>query len=415
MSCNNVQILNFNHNIVEIGSDNKLIITDNVKCNSITIPQPVTNILQINSPGPQGPQGPSGSGGGGGNIDTGSFATTGSNTFIGNQIISGSIILKTPISGSLTFTGSKISLKSPEGFDSVLLYSYNGYSGGDSAYGVIQVDKTGGQKVVIEPTGVGLFNGNLSANAKLQFNGATGSFTNLPDNGISDNTLTVAANINGITIPADSKGIIDLGGLATTGSNTFIDNQIVTGSVNITGSLTLNGVTGNLRPYKVYTALLSQGGGSSTQELIAGNTLLLGVTYYVFINEDNVDLTIFGAPNSNEGTYFVCTQVGNLPGNVNISLQYNTGAPVARILENTIGDIWFTYLNIGEYEINSNALFIGNKTTCITSQSAYEDTGVTFIYRDNVNLIYIETKDFFTQISANDILSGTMLEIRVYN
>ena len=55
MSCNNVQILNFNHNIVEIGSDNKLVITDNVKCNSITIPQPVTNILQINSPGPQGP------------------------------------------------------------------------------------------------------------------------------------------------------------------------------------------------------------------------------------------------------------------------------------------------------------------------------------------------------------------------
>jgi len=70
MSCNNVQILNFNHNIVEVGSDNKLIITDNVKCNSITIPQPVTNILQINSPGPQGPAGL--------NADTGSFVTTGS-------------------------------------------------------------------------------------------------------------------------------------------------------------------------------------------------------------------------------------------------------------------------------------------------------------------------------------------------
>ena len=70
MSCNNVQILNFNHNIVEVGSDNKLIITDNVKCNSITIPQPVTNILQINSPGPQGPAGAS--------VNTGSFVTTSS-------------------------------------------------------------------------------------------------------------------------------------------------------------------------------------------------------------------------------------------------------------------------------------------------------------------------------------------------
>jgi hypothetical protein len=168
-------------------------------------------------------------------------------------------------------------------------------------------------------------------------------------------------------------------------------------------------------PYKVYTALLSQGGGSSTQELTAGNTLLLGVTYYIFINEDNVDLTIFGAPNSNEGTYFVCTQVGNLPGNVNISLQYNSGAPVVRILENNIGDMWFTYLSTGTYEINSNALFIADKTTCITSQSAYGDTGVTFIYRDNVNLIFIKTQDFFTQTPANDILARTMLEIRVYN
>ena len=86
MSCNNVQILNFNHNIVEVGSDNKLIITDNVKCNSITIPQPVTNILQINSPGPQGPQGPSGSAGSGGNINTGSFVTTSSfNDYTGSS------------------------------------------------------------------------------------------------------------------------------------------------------------------------------------------------------------------------------------------------------------------------------------------------------------------------------------------
>jgi hypothetical protein len=61
---NNIQILNFNHNVVEVGSDNKLIITDNIKYNSVTIPQPVTNILQINSPGPQGsmptPIGPDG-------------------------------------------------------------------------------------------------------------------------------------------------------------------------------------------------------------------------------------------------------------------------------------------------------------------------------------------------------------------
>lgn len=97
MSCNNVQILNFNHNIVEVGPDNKIVITDQIKCNSITIPQPVTNILQINSPGPQGPQGAPGGG-----IDTSIFATTGSNNFIGNQNILGN----TTITGSLTVSGS---------------------------------------------------------------------------------------------------------------------------------------------------------------------------------------------------------------------------------------------------------------------------------------------------------------------
>ena len=79
MACNNLHILNFTHTVVETGNNNTLIITDNNKCNSITIPQPVTNILQINSPGPQGPAGPSGSQGPSGpSVDTGSLLTTSS-------------------------------------------------------------------------------------------------------------------------------------------------------------------------------------------------------------------------------------------------------------------------------------------------------------------------------------------------
>ena len=81
MSCNNVQILNYNHSVVSLSSGNTLVITDNNRCNSITIPQPVTNILQINSPGPQGPPGE------GANIDTGSFVTTSSfNDWTGSNL-----------------------------------------------------------------------------------------------------------------------------------------------------------------------------------------------------------------------------------------------------------------------------------------------------------------------------------------
>ena len=63
MSCNNIQI-----------------ITD---CSSVVVPQPETQIIQINTSGPQGPAGPAGPQGpaGIGSIDTGSFATTGSNVF----------------------------------------------------------------------------------------------------------------------------------------------------------------------------------------------------------------------------------------------------------------------------------------------------------------------------------------------
>jgi hypothetical protein len=48
-----------------LSNGNTIVVTDKVRCNSVTIPQPVTKILQINSPGPQGPPGPGGGGGGG--------------------------------------------------------------------------------------------------------------------------------------------------------------------------------------------------------------------------------------------------------------------------------------------------------------------------------------------------------------
>jgi hypothetical protein len=111
MSCNNVQILNFNHNIVEVGSDNKLIITDNVRCNSITIPQPITNILQINSPGPQGP---------------GGFPYTGSAGITGSLVITGSLIISTSGSFVLPLTSSTSPAIGSAYWSGSFLFVYNG-------------------------------------------------------------------------------------------------------------------------------------------------------------------------------------------------------------------------------------------------------------------------------------------------
>ena len=177
------------------------------------------------------------------------------------------------------------------------------------------------------------------------------------------------------------------------------------------GNLTINNI--NINPYKVYTALLIQSGGDDPQSLSSG-ALTKGVTYKIDGGNDG-DFSNVGSPSNDDSTSFVAIN-DEVPNNYGTCvLLYNTGAPVVTVLENTIGYVWFTYNNIGSYAVISDGLFIADKTTCITSQSAYNDTGVTFIYRDTESLIYIETQDFFTPGAANDILARTMLEIRVYN
>ena len=172
-----------------------------------------------------------------------------------------------------------------------------------------------------------------------------------------------------------------------------------------------------LGPYKVYTALLSQGGGDFVEELTAGNTLSLGVTYYIFINEDNVDLTVFGAPNSNEGTSFVCTQVGNLPGSASISLQYNKGAPVVKVLENTIGYIWFGFNADGDYRVFSDNLFPLDKTFITigsAAEGALNGAYVTVVPATD-SIMYINSAITNTLAAVNDELFNTSFEIRIYN
>ena len=181
----------------------------------------------------------------------------------------------------------------------------------------------------------------------------------------------------------------------------------------------LTGSNTSTLDYKVFTALLTQSGGSSTVNATSG-LLKVGVSYDIDTYNAGDDFSNVGGPAAGlpgewDGYSFLAT--GTTPNNWNNSslLIYDEGAPTAIVLENTIGNIWFTYDTVGSYHVISDGLFIADKTTCITSQSAYEDTGVTFIYRDTESLIFIETQAFFTPGAANDILAGTMLEIRVYN
>jgi hypothetical protein len=173
--------------------------------------------------------------------------------------------------------------------------------------------------------------------------------------------------------------------------------------------------------YKVYTALLTQSGGDNIQVINWDddpNTLTIGVTYTITENDNNTDFISVGSPNNNVGTSFVATStivnwpVGPSIGNNQVS--YNTGAPVVTVLENTIGNIWFTYTGVGEYSINSNALFTINKTTQFLNSIPVEQGCLSANNYTDENLIYLNSQNGgFDRVDG--YFSNTPIEIRVYN
>jgi hypothetical protein len=125
---------------------------------------------------------------------------------------------------------------------------------------------------------------------------------------------------------------------------------------------TMQDVADSVQPYKVFTALVKQEGDDGPYNIGAESPVTLGITYYISDNSNDVDLTVFGAPNSNIGTWFICTTAGALPNDPGVLLTYNTGTPVVTVLENTIGNIWFQYIDEGRYGIYSVDLFDNLKT-----------------------------------------------------
>ena len=182
-------------------------------------------------------------------------------------------------------------------------------------------------------------------------------------------------------------------------------------------------------PYKVYTALLTQSGtGYDPNDQDAGQ-LTIGKTYYINNLSVGMDFTNVGAPNNDVGTYFVAT--GPIPNNWGANeggggiptLIYDNSAPVVTVLENTIGNIWFTYSGIGTYYIGSNALF-SNIDKCYITVPSMMNSGddtifagnrVQFTNNSNIQLetFNIEVGGTITRMNYN--LYNTPIEIRVYN
>lgn len=176
--------------------------------------------------------------------------------------------------------------------------------------------------------------------------------------------------------------------------------------------------------YKVYTALVSQTGTSHPTSITNG-TLTVGTTYQITSYQTGDDFTNVGAPNNNTGTYFVATG-GDYGTPVTPTVWTNSseltsddGAPTVNILENTIGNIWFTYADVGTYFIYSDGVFILNKTFCHTVAITEVDATnfrVFSVVPANVpiNLSLSSTLPL-SELAVNNLLSYIPIEIRVYN
>jgi hypothetical protein len=189
---------------------------------------------------------------------------------------------------------------------------------------------------------------------------------------------------------------------------------IVQGGVTKKG--TVQDIVNAAVPYKVYRALLTQSGNDNPDSIIS-DLLTIGVTYT--INNFNPsytlgDFTNVGAPNNNIGTSFVAT--GTTPNNwgTSIQLEFNTGAPVATVLENTIGTITYDYDSAGSYGLNSSALFTSGKTFVMGGGSS--NNASTYVYLGEINStsrIVIRARDLEGTFS-DDIMANTPIEILVY-
>jgi hypothetical protein len=172
----------------------------------------------------------------------------------------------------------------------------------------------------------------------------------------------------------------------------------------------------DIRGYKVFTALLTQTGGDNPIAVAGdGEYIYIGATYLISDNPDNYDLIIYGAPNNNVGTFFIANQTIALSYTNSLQLEGNYGAPYATVLENTIGNIWFTYAYAGEYRCYSEGLFIDSKSTIILGNVTYFNaSGIIKSGFDEVSGIII-TADYDNNSVDNYAIDRTPIEIRVYN
>jgi hypothetical protein len=240
-----VNINTSTNNITINNSDKVITVNNNNQSTSVNITQPITDIVTVATVGPQGPVGPPGPVG---TVNTSSFATTGSNNFVGNQVITGSLIVTQEITGSL-FGTSSFAISSSRAISSsfALTASYLEnyippfpFTGSATITGSLTV--TGS---IISTTGI---TGSLFGTASFA---TSASFAISSSRAISSSFALTSSFSSQATSASYALTASYLENntppFPFTGSANITGSLGVIGTVNITGSLNVtNGITGSL-------------------------------------------------------------------------------------------------------------------------------------------------------------------------
>ena len=193
---------------------------------------------------------------------SGSYATTGSNQFKNDQVITGSLTVTGFIDAQelrTTYISSSILYRSGSTKFGDELSDTHAFTGSLLISGTISVpgsNLVSGSSQVLN--GSGVFSGSAQ----------------LPSGIVSSSAQTIANLPSGVvsgSVQVDVMSTTNIARLATTGSNIFTSNQIVTGSISSTGNIKSEGVL----QWNNGIGSLSYGGGSVTMETNTGAPILL--------------------------------------------------------------------------------------------------------------------------------------------
>lgn len=161
--------------------------------------------------------------------------------------------------------------------------------------------------------------------------------------------------------------------------------------------------------------IVDRGTGYTTGDVITIDTDDQNATFTITAVSD--DFTNVGAPSNATGVFFIATGTTPAVWTESSELTYDTAAPTAVVLENTIGNVWFTFVADGIYRINSDGLFSVNKTIVYNNQGELSDlinnTYVSSSFNNNPNFVSISSGTVY-DANSNGLIGLVGLSIEIH-